>query len=43
MSIEQGYFSNDFKHARVIPLYRLDLTIDGNYRPVFLYCVVRQR
>jgi len=34
-SIEQGYFPNDLKIARVIPIYKKGSKLDpGNYRPV---------
>ncbi len=39
MSIEQGYCPNDFKFARVIPLYKKGSKLEhGNYRPVSILC-----
>ncbi len=39
MSIEQGHCPNDFKFARVIPLYKKGSKLEyGNYRPVSIRC-----
>ena len=41
MSISQGVFPNDFKLARVIPLYKKGNKLDpGNYRPVSILSTV---